>query len=180
MSQLNISEADILGFSNGAQTAIEIAIRYPDMVSRLILASTFYKLDAAAPQFWDGFKKAVWSDMPLPLQEGYLAVNNSEEGLLNMFNKDVKRMKTFTGWTDEQIKTIQAPTLVLSGSIDVASLEHSLKMYRTIPDAELAILPGGHGTYLGTIESTTNGVWTSTYGKDVIEVFLNKPKSLKC
>lgn len=43
LTQLNISKADLFGFSNGAHTATEMAIKHPEKVRRLILASTFYK-----------------------------------------------------------------------------------------------------------------------------------------
>ena len=59
LANLNIRRADFLGFSNGGQTAIELAIRYPQLVNKLILASTFYKRSAAIPQFWDGFDGAT-------------------------------------------------------------------------------------------------------------------------
>ena len=43
LKQLNINGADIFGFSNGGHTAMEVAIRHPERVRRLILASAFYK-----------------------------------------------------------------------------------------------------------------------------------------
>lgn len=112
--------------------------------------------------------------MPQALKDGYLKVNNSETGLLNMFKKDVQKMKVFKGWTDEQMKSIKAPTLVINGNKDVGSVEHAVEMYRIIPNCELAILPGGHGTYLGAIESLSNGPWTMKYVAELIEEFLNK------
>ena len=112
--------------------------------------------------------------MPQVLKEGYLKANNSHEGLLNMFKKDVQRMKVFKGWTDEQIKSIQAPVLVINGNNDVGSPEHAVEMLRTIPNCELAIFPGGHGTYLGTLESLDNGIWPKFNATDLIEEFLSK------
>ena len=93
---------------------------------------------------------------------------------MNMFNKDVQRMKAFKGWTDEQMKSIKAPTLVIKGSKDVGSPEHAVEMYRIIPNCELAIFPGGHGTYLGAIESLDNGKWTKFNATELIEEFLDK------
>jgi pimeloyl-ACP methyl ester carboxylesterase len=174
LKNLEIWKADFLGYSNGGHTAIEIALRYPNLVNKLILASAFYKKSAAVPQFWEGFERATIQVMPQVLKDGYLKANNSEAGLLNMFNKAVQRMKDFKGWTDEQMKSITAPTLVINGNTDVGSLEHAVETYRLIPDCELAIFPGGHGTYLGALEGLENGEWTKFNATELIETFLDK------
>jgi pimeloyl-ACP methyl ester carboxylesterase len=174
LENLQIKKAYFLGFSNGGQTAIELALRHKNLVGKIILASTFYNRTAAVPQFWAGFDFATLDNMPKVLQEGYLKANNNEKGLLNMFNRDVQRMKNFKGWTDEQMKSISAKALVINGNNDVGSIEHAVEMHRILPNSELVILPGGHGTYLGTIESLPNGEWTMKYVADLIIEFLDK------
>ena len=171
---LQISKADFLGYTKGGHTAIEIAICHSEIINKLVLCSTFYKRSAAMPQFWDGFEHATLNDMPEVLKQEYLKVNNSQEGLQNMFNKDVQRMKTFKDWNDEQIRSIKAPTLIMNGNVDVGSVEHAVEMQRMIPDCELAILPGGHGSYLGAIESLHDGEWKQAYAVELIEGFLEK------
>jgi len=174
LDHLKIPKADLLGFSNGGQTAIEIAIRHPELVNKIILASTFYKRSAVVPEFWEGFDKATLNDMPQALHEGYLAANNSAEGLQNMFNKDVQRMKSFKDWTDDQLRSIKAPTLIINANHDVGSAEHAVEMHRMVPGSELVIFPGGHGTYLGAIESLENGKWPDFNATALIEEFLDK------
>ena len=174
LNNLKIERADFLGFSNGGHTTIEIALRHEKIVNKIILASAFYKRNAVVPQFWDGFSGATIDMMPQVLKDGYLKANNDEKGLLNMFNKDVQKMKVFRGWTDEQMKSIIAPTLVINGNNDVGSVEHAVEMYRTIPNCDLAIFPGGHGTYLGAIESLDNGKWTPFNATELILEFLDK------
>lgn len=157
LKNLGIPSADFLGFSNGGCTVIEIALRHPRIVNKIILASAIYKRSAAAPKFWKGFHKATPDMMPPILKEGYLKANNDQAGFLNMFRKDVRRMKAFKGWTDARMKAITAPALVINGNNDVGSPEHAVQMFRAIPNCELAIFPGGHGTYLGTVESLVDG-----------------------
>lgn len=174
LANLKISKADFLGFSNGGHTAIEIALRHSQLVNKLILASVFYNRTGTAPQFWEGFEGATLDQMPLPLREGYLQTNNDPAGLLNMFTRDVQRMRTFKGWSDEQMKAIEAPTLIINGNNDVGSPEHAVEMYRLLPNCELAIFPGGHGDYLGTIEALENGKWPNFNATSLIEEFLDK------
>jgi len=174
LRNLKIAKADFLGFSNGGHTAIEMALRHPQVVNKLILASAFYKRSAADAAFWSGFEHATLDQMPQVLKDGYLKANNNEAGLLNMFHKDVERMKTFQGWTDDQMSSIKSPTLVMNGNKDVGSPEHAVEMYRIIPNCELAIFPGGHGTYLGTLESMDPSR-TKFNATAVIEDFLDRP-----
>src|SRR6476661_10082113 len=157
LRNLQILKADVLGFSNGAQTAMEIAFRHPELVNKLILASTITRRDVAPPEFWNGFDTATLDVLPPPLREGYLKANNSEAGLLRMFKRDVHRMKNFKGWMNEQLSSIQAPTLVINGNHDVGTMERPIEICRLIPNAQLAIFPGGHGTYLGAIEALVDG-----------------------
>lgn len=173
LNKLAITKADFLGFSNGGNTLIEIALRHPKLVNKIILASTLYKRSAVTPQFWEGFNHATLDMMPQALKDGYLKVNKNEAGLLNMFNKDVQRMKAFKDWTNEQMKLITAPTLVINGNHDVASLEHAVEMCRIIPNCQLAVFPGGHGTYLGAIEALENGLWPKFNAVELINEFLD-------
>jgi pimeloyl-ACP methyl ester carboxylesterase len=147
--QLNIPKADILGFSNGGHTTLELAIRHPDQVRRIIVASAFYKRDGVPAGFWQGFAKATLNDMPKIYRDEYLKINHDSAMLQNMFNKDVQRMKNFKDWTEEDIRSIQAPALIVSGDHDVATPEHTVAMYRMLPHSRLAILPGAHGQYMG-------------------------------
>lgn len=174
LENLQIPKADFLGFSNGGQTLIEIALRHPQLINKIILASIFYKRTAVVPQFWEMFENATLESMPKALQEGYLKVNNNTAGLLNMFNRDVERMKNFVGWTDEDIKSIKSPTMIINGNQDVGSMEHAVETCNMIRDSVLVIFPGGHGNYIGTIESLVDGNLPKFNALSLIEEFLDK------
>ena len=174
VKKLKLGRVDILGFSNGGHTAIEIALRHPEIVNKIIFASTFYTREGVVPGFWDGFEGATLDMMPADLQAGYLKANNSKEGLLTMFNRDVKRMKSFKGWTANQLRSIEVPVLIINGTQDVGTVEHAVEMYRIFPDCELAIFPGGHGVYLGAVESLENGRWPAFNAVHLIDEFLER------
>src|ERR1051325_10175818 len=120
--------ADVLDFSNGGQTALELGMHHPDQVRRLVVASAFYKRDGAPAGFWAGMAKAQFSDMPQLYKDAYLKINPDPAGLLNMFHKDAARMQGFQGWTDADIRSIGAPTLVVIGDRDVVRPEHAVEM----------------------------------------------------
>lgn len=149
LKQLAISGADIFGFSNGGNTAMQVALRHPERVRKLIVASSFYKREAIPSAFWTGMDHATFSDMPQVYKDAFLKINNDPAALLNMFNKDATRMRTFKDWSDDDLRSIQAPALVVSADQDVMLPEHAVQMSRLLPHGRLAILPGTHGSYFG-------------------------------
>jgi len=151
LAQLHIAKANIMGFSNGGTTALQIAIRHPKLVNKLVLASALYKRNGTPPGFFDGFNNPTIDQVPPPLKEAFLAANPDPKGFEAMFRRDVARMKNFKDISDEAIKSIQAPALVISGYTDAILPEHSLLLGRTLPHAQVAILPGGHGDYIGEV-----------------------------
>jgi pimeloyl-ACP methyl ester carboxylesterase len=153
LKQLRVEKADFMGFSNGATTAIQVAIRHPDLVNKLVLASATYKRSGMVPGFFEGFKSASLKMVPQSLKEAYLKANPDPKGLQSMFDRDVARMVAFKDISDSEIKSIQALTLVLNGDADVVLADHALELSRLLPHARLAILPSGHGDYMGVIES---------------------------
>lgn len=174
LSLLGIAKADLFGYSNGGQTALQIALSYPDLVHKLVLASIFYKRSAASDDFWDGFNGATLEVMPLTLREAFLKVNPDGQALQNMFDKDVSRMQHFKGWSDEQVRAVRARTLIVQGNVDVGSLDHAVEMHRNMVNSELVILPGAHGTYMGAIEFLPDGRWTMPYFADLLVEFLDR------
>jgi pimeloyl-ACP methyl ester carboxylesterase len=149
LRQLDIPKADIFGFSNGGQTAIEIAIRHPQIVHKLIIASAFYKRDGVPAWFWPGFDEPKFSDMPQVYKDEFLKINNDPAALMNMFNKDAGRMFNFKDWNETDIRNIQAPALLVMGDQDLPLAEHIVEWHRLLRNSRLAILPGNHGSYMG-------------------------------
>jgi pimeloyl-ACP methyl ester carboxylesterase len=95
LKELRIEKADLMGFSNGGTTCLQIAIRYPDLVNKLVLASTTFKRDGMQPGFWEGMKYAILKNMPQQLRDAYLKANPDPKGLQAMFDRDVARMLAF-------------------------------------------------------------------------------------
>jgi pimeloyl-ACP methyl ester carboxylesterase len=149
LNQLNIPNANVFGFSNGGQTAIELAIRHPEKTGRLIIASAFYKRSATPDGFWDGFAAPQFSSIPQVYKDEFLKINNDQSALMNMFNKDAQRMFSFKDWEEKDIAAIQMPALIVIGDQDLTKPQHAVEMAELLPRGRLAILPGNHGSYMG-------------------------------
>lgn len=152
LKKLSIAKADIMGFSNGGTTAIQVGIRHPEIVNKLILASAIYSREGMFPGFFDYMKTAKFEDMPQPLKDAYLKANPvNTKGLLVMFNRDVERMNNFKDISEEAVKSIQAPALVINGDKDVVQNAHAVRLSQLLPNARLLIVPSGHGDYIGEV-----------------------------
>ncbi|MBL7697471.1 MAG: alpha/beta hydrolase [Chitinophagaceae bacterium] len=175
LSFLKIDKADVLGFSNGAQTALQLAIAYPQLLSKMVFISGFYKREGAFKGFFDGFPGATLDNMPVIYQEAYLAIEgNDSTGLQRMFEQDRQRMEHFKGWTDAQVASVKAPTLIISGDRDVATPEHLAEMVRTLPGARLMVLPAIHGSFIGEAMTPEYDTSLVTLTVKAIEDFLKK------
>ncbi|MEO7458317.1 MAG: alpha/beta hydrolase [Gemmatimonadaceae bacterium] len=175
LKQLNIASADVFGFSNGGQTAMELAMRHPDRVRKLVLASTFTKKSGVPAAFWGMMNGAKFSDMPQVYKDEFRRINRDPAALMTMFTRDSHRMETFTGWSDDAIRSITAPSLVVAGDRDVLTPEHAVEMSHLLPHARLVILPSAHGTYLGEIATAVPGSKLPALFVDVVNEFLAAP-----
>jgi pimeloyl-ACP methyl ester carboxylesterase len=142
LEYLHIPKADLFGFSNGGTIAMLVALRYPQLVHKLVLASAFFSHDGADPAFWNGFGTTTLDAMPKELREAYLEVAPHPENLQSMFDKAVQCMRNFKDIPADTIRRITAPALVVCGDSDVMRPEHAVQEFRLLPHAQLAVLPG--------------------------------------
>ncbi len=175
LEQLGVRDADVLGFSNGGLVAIQLAIRHPTLVRRLIACSSFYAHEGLVPALRQGFDHASPADMPAPLRDAYLAVAPHPEALPAFVAKTVAMMKSFTDVPEAALRAIGAPMLVMIGVKDVVLPEHAAQLARLVPHGQLAVLPGSeHGTYLGAAEGAKPGSPLPDLALAMIEAFLDQ------
>lgn len=174
LKNLQIEKADIFGFSNGATTTIQMAIRHPAMVNKIVLGSPLCKRSGVPDNFWNFMKQASLSNMPQELKDCYLAVSPDPDGLQIMHDKDANRMVHFKDIPDELIARIKSPTLIINGDHDLITAQHVIELQRLIDNAELAIIPGIHGEYIAEIATPANGSKKADFVVAMIEEFLDR------
>ena len=171
---LKIEKSDILGFCNGGHTTMQIGISHPQIANKLIIISAFYKRDGAIKGFFDGMQNATLDNMPPLLKTYYLQINNNQKGLQTMFDKDKNRMLNFEDWSDEDIQSIKSPVLLIIGDKDVVTTEHAVKMSHLIANAQLTILPGIHGSFIGEVCTAEENSKMPEATVMIIKEFLDK------
>jgi pimeloyl-ACP methyl ester carboxylesterase len=174
LKELKIQKANILGFSNGGTTTLQFAIRHPEMTNKIIVASSFYKRSGAPDWFWPMMNNPTFEGMPQPFKEAFLKINPDPNALRQMYKRDVARMQSFTDITDEQMKSIKAPALIIMGDKDVVTTSHAAEMQNILSGARLAILPGGHGDYIGEITTPQDKKYISATVAMITKFLNNK------
>lgn len=175
LRHLKVDKADLFGFSNGASIALQVAIRHPQLVRKLVFASSMTRKDGAHPQLWEFMKQADFSNMPQPLKDAFLRVNPDPRKLRTMHDKDAARMQSFKDVPDDSVRSVRAQTLIVLGDQDIVKPEHAVELTRLIPGARLLILPGGHGDYLGEAVMTQKETRYPELTARLIEEFLDSP-----
>ncbi|WP_240432873.1 alpha/beta fold hydrolase [Taibaiella koreensis] len=153
LDHLGVTKANILGFSDGGCTALELGHSYPGRVHKLIAISCNYLRSGMIDGFFEGLGKATLNDMPEMFRNAFLELTPDRNRLQTMFEKDVTRRLQFRDRDDDYISSIQAPAFIMASDKDVIRLEHIVRIARLLPDSRLVILPGLHGSVLGAIES---------------------------
>jgi pimeloyl-ACP methyl ester carboxylesterase len=173
LGDLNVETVDVLGFSAGGHTAIALALARPAAVRRLIAASTFVSRDAVPEEFWDGMATATLEDMPDTYKDADRLLNPEPGHLERLFELDRRRILDFPGWSDDELGTVTAPTLVVCGDRDIVTAAYADRMATLIPGARLLVVPGGHGDYLGEQAASVGDLRTMHATAPFLMLFLD-------
>jgi pimeloyl-ACP methyl ester carboxylesterase len=174
LKYLGIPKANIMGFSNGGTTTLQIAIRHPQVVNKIVVIAGSYKRDGFMQGFFGFMDGATIDNMPQPLKDAFLKVTPSQAGLLTMFNKDKQRMIDFKDIPDTNISNIKAPALFIVADKDVITVPHTMAMAKLVNGAELIVTPGMHGEALGEATTAKTGSKAPQATAIFVEEFLKK------
>ena len=132
----------LLGVSDGAIVALLTAVRRPDLMTRLVVIA-----GPAHHQGWLPEAIEPANETPVFMHEAYGEV--SPDGIGHypvVLEKMAETHLVEPTLTPADLGSVGCRTLVMLGDDDEVRLEHAIEMYRSLPDAELAIVPGtSHG-----------------------------------
>jgi pimeloyl-ACP methyl ester carboxylesterase len=152
--RLGIESADVLGYSMGGGVALQLAIRHPAVVRKLVVASAGFRWDgmpAEALEAFDSITPKLFSGSPIEAAYQRTAPNPGD------FPKLVEKMTALDttpfAWPEDDIRAIAAPTLIVLGDSDGVRLEHAVELFKLrgggvmgdlagMPASQLAVLPG--------------------------------------
>ena len=156
---LELREADVVGYSLGGGVALQLAIRHPEIVRKLVIVSTVFRRDGYYPEILaqQAHVHAASAEVmkQTPMYELYSTVAPCTDDWPRLLDKIGAAMQQPYDFT-EQICGITAPALVGAGDCDVFPPSHAVELFSLLgggqrdggwdgrgrPKSRLAILPG--------------------------------------
>ena len=155
---LKVERADVMGYSQGGGVALQVALRHPKLVNKLVTLSATYRKDGwypAVPKAIDGLSARAFAGTPV---EGAFKKHTPDP---KAFEAYIEKMKVLNrddqNITDARMRAISARTMVIVGDADGVTLEHAVAMFKLrgggdeeaattgtltkVPAARLVILP---------------------------------------
>ncbi|HEX6643252.1 MAG TPA: alpha/beta hydrolase [Gemmatimonadales bacterium] len=151
MEAVGLEKADVFGYSMGGQAGLQLAIRHPAKVGKLVVAGVAYDLRGWQPEYT--------AFIPQMSVEGFLQMPFFREqadrkpGFRELVRKLIQLEKEPMAW-EAEVKRITAPVLVIAGDADVSTPEHNVALFKLLgggvmgdmgkplPQSRLAIMPG--------------------------------------
>jgi pimeloyl-ACP methyl ester carboxylesterase len=155
---LKVERADVMGYSQGGGVALQLALRHPALVNKLVSMSATYRKEGWYPVVYESIGGLSAKDFA-----GTSVETAFKEHTLNAeaFDAYLEKMKALNvndqNISDEQMRSIAAKTMVIVGDADGVTLEHALTMFKLrgggdekaaatgtlqeVPDARLVVLP---------------------------------------
>ncbi len=153
MNAVDLKKADVFGYSMGAAAGLQLAIRHPEKVNRLIAASVAYDANGWQPEFKAFIPQmSVEMFVGMPFAQEYRKLAADPNGFPALVKKLIALEHEPMAW-EADVRAIRAPVLIISGDADVATLEHSVAMFRLLgggvmgdmgkplPASRFAVLP---------------------------------------
>ncbi len=142
LREIKIERADVYGYSMGGTVALALAARHPAVVRKLIVQGSTYNKDGWEPEAFKQFSALPPDFAPPPLKDPYDKVAPDPKHWPVLVAKLKEMEMGFEGLPESDLKGITAPTLIIMGDREGLRPEQAVAMYRLIPKAQLAIVPG--------------------------------------
>lgn len=146
MDVARIERADIVGWSDGGNIALDIARRYPERVRKVVAFGAVYDATGAKEQDIAQMRTAKPDDGAFfPMRSSFEKNNPNPETWPVFFQQVQTMLLTEPRWTVDDLRAIRAPVLLVNGEHDLVRIEHATEMKNAIAGARLEIIAGaGH------------------------------------
>jgi pimeloyl-ACP methyl ester carboxylesterase len=178
LQHLDVPQVDVFGFSVGGGVAEYLAIHHPELVRKMIVSSVSFHPDGDREENADAVSEMTVDMIAgTPMEQEYRDKSPHPDRLQDLLDKLGTYDQGFTGWSDDDIRGIAAPTLITVGDCDAVKLEHAVQFLQLrggdvngdfvgVPASQLAVFPG-----------TTHffGLARTDLVRDVVLTFLDAP-----
>ncbi|MGB8345701.1 MAG: alpha/beta hydrolase [Ktedonobacteraceae bacterium] len=162
--QLGLEQADIFGYSLGGGVGLQTAIRHPEVVRKLALASTPFKGDGWYPE-----NRTVMAAISVetfagtPIHEAYLKTSPRPEAW-PIFVARMRQLVTSDYDWSEGVAALKTPTLLLVGDADGMRLAHAVEFFGLLGGGKTdGDMNGLSPAQLAVLPATTHVGWAPPY-----------------
>lgn len=138
LDHLGIEQTDLFGFSLGGLTTYQLLIDHPGRVRRAVVASADHRNDRGGEVHPD--RLPTEADFAA-MRDAYASVAPDPSHFEAFVEKTVGLVHGFAGWTDDQLRGIEVPVLVLIGDTDFILVPNAAEAAELLPYGQLAVLP---------------------------------------
>ena len=131
LKYLKLSRADLIGYSMGGGVAMQVAVRHPDQVRRVVVISSTFRRDGMTQEALDAMPKLTAEAFKgSPIEAEYKRLSPTPD----QFSKFVKRMVAADSkgndLSADQLQSTTAPMFFIHGDADGIRLKHVAEMFR--------------------------------------------------
>lgn len=149
---LGLATVDVIGHSLGGSVALQLAIRHPNVVRRLVVVSAPFRRSGWYPEVLAGMASIPEVMLNTPMYEAYARVAPRPQDFPNLIRKTKQLLGQDYDWS-AGVTSIQSPVLIVAGDADSLRPSHAVEMFellgggkadgasRGLPKSQLAILP---------------------------------------
>jgi pimeloyl-ACP methyl ester carboxylesterase len=128
---LKVERADVMGYSQGGGVALQLALRHPTLVDKLVSLSATYRKDGWYPSVMAGIEGlSATAFAGSPVEKAFKAHTPDAAA----FDAYLEKMKVLSiedqDISDAQMRSISAKTMVIVGDADAVTPEHALAMFK--------------------------------------------------
>lgn len=135
MDKVGVAKADVFGYSMGAAAGLQLAIRHPEKVNKLIAASGAYDAKGWQPAF-TAFIPQMTVEMFMPFEAEYRKLAANPDGFKDWVKKLIALESEPMAW-EADIKVLKSPVLIIAGDADVVTLEHAVALFRLLGGGDM-------------------------------------------
>ena len=176
LDRLGVTSADVVGWSDGGNIGLLLAVRRPDLVRRLVVSgANVLPGSRAITREMQAILRDYRAEADTARQAEYARLSGDSAGGWAVAIGKLKRLWLEHPTPDElglaDLARIRAPTLVMAGDHDVIRLDHTLEIFRAIPGASLYIVPATeHATF------RDRPAWVNPVIREFLDGMLSLPR----
>ncbi len=164
LHRLKTDSADVMGYSMGAGVALQMAMRHPEQVRKVVVLSGVFRNNGWLTEAESAFPQITAEALKgTPLETEYKKKSPHPAHWPEFVKRAINMDTKFFDWGADKIRNTKAPFFIIVGDADGVRHEHAIELYRLkgggkmgdmhgLPESRLAILPAS--SHVGVMAQT--------------------------